>query len=86
MTRIFRSTDLARTWTESTLDSPANSTTWAFAVHPADPALVFAGTKYGHLFRSTDGGRSFRKEWREFPEITDVAWTPYVAPAAPATH
>jgi photosystem II stability/assembly factor-like uncharacterized protein len=84
-TRILRSTDLARTWTESALDTPANSTVWAFAVHPADPALVFAGTKYGHLFRSADAGRTWAKEWREFPEITDVAWTPAVA-AAPAGH
>ena len=28
----------------------------------------------------TDAGRS-GKEWREFPEITDVAWTPATAPA-----
>ncbi|MBZ3906340.1 WD40/YVTN/BNR-like repeat-containing protein [Streptomyces griseiscabiei] len=81
LTRIFRSTDLARTWQESTLDTPANSTVWAFGVHPADPLLAFAGTKYGHLFRSTDAGRTWSKEWREFSEITDVAWTPAVAPA-----
>ena len=85
MTKILYSTDLARTWTEATLDTPANSTVWAFGVHPADPALVFAGTKYGHLLRSTDAGRSWQKEWREFPEITDVAWTPAVA-AGPAAH
>lgn len=85
MTRILRSTDLAHTWTESALDTPANSTVWAFAVHPADPALVFAGTKYGHLSRSVDAGRTWVKEWREFPEISDVAWTPAVA-AAPAGH
>lgn len=85
-TRIFRSDDLARTWQPAELDTPANSTVWAFGVHDAAPDVVFAGTKYGHLFRSTDGGRSFRKEWREFPEITDVAWTPHVAPAAPASH
>jgi photosystem II stability/assembly factor-like uncharacterized protein len=84
-TRILRSADLAQTWTESALDTPANSTVWAFAVHPADPPLVFAGTKYGHLFRSADAGRTWAKEWREFPEITDVAWTPAVA-AAPAGH
>jgi photosystem II stability/assembly factor-like uncharacterized protein len=83
-TRIFRSDDLAATWEESTLDVPANSTVWAFGTHQADPDLVFAGTKYGHLFRSTDGGRTFRKEWREFPEITDVAWTPDVAAGPPA--
>jgi photosystem II stability/assembly factor-like uncharacterized protein len=85
-TRIFRSDDLAATWTEATLDVPANSTVWAFGTHAADPRLVFAGTKYGHLFRSLDGGRSFTKEWREFPEITDVAWTPAVAPAPSAVH
>jgi photosystem II stability/assembly factor-like uncharacterized protein len=82
-TRIFRSDDLASSWTEATLDVPANSTTWAFGTHPADPDLVFAGTKYGHLFRSADGGRSFTRQWREFPEITDVAWTPAIATAPP---
>jgi photosystem II stability/assembly factor-like uncharacterized protein len=85
-TRVFRSEDLAQTWTQSSLDVPANSTTWAFGLHPADPGLVFAGTKYGHLFRSSDAGRSFVKEWREFPEITDVAWTPAIAAAAPRSH
>jgi photosystem II stability/assembly factor-like uncharacterized protein len=84
-TRIFRSDDLASTWTEATLDVPANSTVWAFGTHAADPELVFAGTKYGHLFRSADGGRTFAKQWREFPEITDVAWTPAIAPA-PSGH
>jgi len=85
-TRIFRSDDLAQTWQEASLDVPAGSTVWAFGTHDADPDLVFAGTKYGDLYRSTDGGRSFVKEWRSFPEVTDVAWTPFVAPASPATH
>ena len=85
-TRIFRSDDLATTWTESSLDVPATSTVWAFATHPADADLIFAGTKYGNLYRSTDGGRSFTREWRDFPEITDVAWTPAVAADAPAAH
>jgi photosystem II stability/assembly factor-like uncharacterized protein len=85
-TRVFRSEDLAATWTRSTFDTPANSTVWAFGLHPHDPNLVFAGTKYGHLFRSTDAGRNFVKEWREFPEITDVAWTPAVAADAQPSH
>ncbi|WP_055522520.1 WD40/YVTN/BNR-like repeat-containing protein [Streptomyces graminilatus] len=85
LTKIFRSTDLARTWQESSLDVPANSTVWAFGVHPADARIAFAGTKYGHLFRSTDTGRTWAKEWREFSEITDVAWTPAVA-ATPEGH
>ncbi len=85
-TRIFRSDDLARTWSEATLDVAASSTVWGFGTHPSDPDLVLAGTKYGNLFRSTDGGRSFTKEWRDFPEITDVAWTPAVAADAPVVH
>lgn len=85
LTRIFRSTDLAQTWQEASLDVPANSTVWAFGVHPADARVAFAGTKYGHLFRSTDAGRTWVKEWREFSEITDVAWTPAIA-ATPEGH
>lgn len=34
--------------------------TLAVLVHPADPSLVFAGTKDG-VWRSTDGGASFRR-------------------------
>lgn len=85
-TRIFRSDDLTQTWTEATLDTPATSTVWGFGQHADDPDLIFAGTKYGNLFRSTDGGRSFAKEWREFPEITDVAWTPAIAGEPHTTH
>lgn len=79
-TRIYRSEDRGRTWTPSVLHTAPNSTVWAFGAHPSDRALLFAGTKYGHLLRSTDGGRSWFKEWRDFSEITSVAWTPHVAP------
>lgn len=79
-TRIYRSADRGRTWAATLLHTPPNSTFWAFGTHAADAQLVFAGTKYGHLFRSLDGGRSWFKEWRDFSEITSVAWTPYVAP------
>ena len=79
VTRVYRSDDVGATWQETTFDVEPNSTVWGFGVHPADPALVFAGTKYGHLLRSVDGGRSWVKEWREFSEITAVTWTPAVA-------
>lgn len=79
-TGIYRSADRGATWTRTLLHTAPNSTVWAFGGHRADPALLFAGTKYGHLLRSVDGGRSWFKEWREFSEITSVAWTPFVAP------
>lgn len=78
--RIYHSEDRGRTWQPSLQHTPPNSTFWAFGTHASDPGLVFAGTKYGHLFRSTDSGRSWFKDWREFSEITAVAWTPFVAP------
>lgn len=79
-TRLYRSTDRGYRWTETQVETAPNSTFWALGSHAADPALVYAGTKYGDLFRSRDGGLSWQKEWREFPEITAVAWTPVSAP------
>lgn len=78
-TRIYRSEDRGETWGAALLHAVPNSTVWAFGAHAADPSLLFAGTKYGHLLRSTDGGKSWFKEWREFSEITSVAWTPHAA-------
>ncbi|MEX0695421.1 MAG: glycosyl hydrolase [Rhodospirillales bacterium] len=82
-TRIYRSDDRGQSWSQTLLHTQPNSTVWAFGAHPADPQLLFAGTKYGHLFRSTDGGRSWFKDWREFSEITAVAWTPVAADLKP---
>lgn len=79
-TRIYRSSDRGATWAPCIQHTAPNSTVWTFGVHAADPQLMFAGTKYGHLFRSTDAGRSWFKEWRDFSEITSIAWTPHVAP------
>lgn len=80
VTRVYRSEDRAVTWSKTEFEVAPNSTVWAFGAHEATPGLVFAGTKYGDLFRSVDAGRTWRKEWREFPEITAVAWTPVKAP------
>jgi photosystem II stability/assembly factor-like uncharacterized protein len=79
-TRLMRSADRGRSWAQTELETAPNSTFWALGVHDADPARLYAGTKYGDLFRSTDRGHSWQKEWREFPEITAVAWTPVKAP------
>jgi len=79
-TRLYRSTDRGHNWVETDLEVAPNSTFWALGGHDADPSLLYAGTKYGDLFRSRDGGRSWQKEWREFSEITAVAWTPISAP------
>ena len=54
----------------------ANSTVWTFAVHPAVPALVYAASVSGQVYRSTDGGTTWQKLPREFGEVRALAWTP----------
>ena len=78
--RIYRSADRGANWTPAVLHTEPNSTVWAFGTHASNRALIFAGCKYGHLLRSSDAGRSWHKEWRDFSEITSVAWTPFTAP------
>ncbi|MEZ5652490.1 MAG: glycosyl hydrolase [Burkholderiaceae bacterium] len=77
---LYRSEDGGQKFHATVLHQPPNSTFWSIASHPSDPQLLFAGTKYGHLYRSIDGGRQWHREWREFSEITSVAFTPHVAP------
>ena len=73
---IARSLDGGLTWTAAEMPGRANSTIWNFAVHPADPTLVYAGSVSGQLYRSRDGGASWQKLPREFGEIRALAWTP----------
>jgi photosystem II stability/assembly factor-like uncharacterized protein len=70
---IFVSKDLGKTW------RPINKglhvrKAWTVAVDQKDPSVLYAGTHYGHLFRSTTSGASWeevtglftapkRKEW-----------------------
>jgi photosystem II stability/assembly factor-like uncharacterized protein len=44
------------------LESPMNALhVWKVAFDPADPEIIFAGTRPAALFRSTDGGRHWDK-------------------------
>ena len=73
---VLRSRDTGETWEDLPLPVEPNSAIWALGTHPADPQLVFAGSRYGYLYRSDDGGDSWSKEWREFSEISAIAWVP----------
>lgn len=73
---VARSTDGGRSWQPARMPGRANSTLWNFAVHPADPDLIYASSVSGQVFRSTDGGESWQKLAREFGEIRALAWTP----------
>jgi len=89
VTRLYRSEDRGLSWAPAALASAPNSTFWALAANPADPQLLYAGTKYGDLYTSRDAGLNWTREWRAFSEIAAVAWTPYTAPLqahAQSTH
>jgi photosystem II stability/assembly factor-like uncharacterized protein len=73
---VARSLDGGSTWQPAQMPGRANSTIWNFAIHPADPDLVYASSVSGQLFRSTDGGSSWEKLTREFGEIRALAWSP----------
>jgi photosystem II stability/assembly factor-like uncharacterized protein len=73
---VARSADGGRTWQAAQMPATANSTLWNFAVHPADPSLVYASSVSGEIYRSTDSGESWGKLEREFGEVRALAWTP----------
>lgn len=71
---VLRSTDTGRTWETLALPSVPNSAMWVVHVSRTQPNTVLAGSRYGYLYRSDDGGDSFNKEWREFSEISSLAY------------
>ena len=73
---VMRSQDAGKTWESLALPIPPNSAMWAVHMQPSDPNVVFAGSRYGYLYRSDDGGDTWRKLWREFSEITCLLWLP----------
>lgn len=73
---VARSVDGGDTWEAAQLPGLANSTIWNFAVHPADPKLIYASSVSGELYRSQDGGVTWEKLAHEFGEIRALAWTP----------
>jgi photosystem II stability/assembly factor-like uncharacterized protein len=73
---VARSTDGGVSWQAAAMPGRANSTIWNFAVHPADPNLIYASSVSGEVYRSTDAGASWEKLAREFGEIRALAWAP----------
>ncbi len=55
---LYRSTDNGASW--QLLESPMTGMQiWSVAVDPADPNVIYAGTKPPAIFRSSDGGKSW---------------------------
>ncbi len=64
------------TWAVAAMPARANSTVWCFAVHPADPDLIYAASVSGEVYRSADAGMTWDNLDREFGEIRALAWAP----------
>lgn len=73
---VGRSLDGGTTWHITDMPGRANSTMWNFATHSADPQLIYASSVSGQVYRSQDGGASWRKLTREFGEVRSLAWAP----------
>ena len=73
---VMRSKDTGKTWENLSLPVDPNTAMWVVNMQPAKPEVVFAGSRYGYLYRSDDGGDSWTKLWREFSEISSVLWIP----------
>jgi photosystem II stability/assembly factor-like uncharacterized protein len=73
---VLRSTDMGETWERLDLPTPANSTIWGLATHPAEANRILAYSLFGQVYVSDDAGDSWRKIAREFGEIRAAAWLP----------
>lgn len=77
--KILFSNDGAASWEVASTDVAPESCVWAICVNPGQPEQMVAGTKYGSLYISEDAGRTWKKTWRSFPEITDILRIPVSA-------
>jgi photosystem II stability/assembly factor-like uncharacterized protein len=71
---VMRSRDAGETWENLPLPGQPNSAMWTVSIPASDPDIVLAASRYGYLYRSDDGGDSWRKLWREFGEVSSLLW------------
>ena len=76
---VMRSKDAGATWHSLGLPVQPNSAVWTLGIPASEPNLMFAASRYGYLYRSDDGGESWRKLWREFGEVSSILWVPQTA-------
>lgn len=73
---LHLSRDGGVSWQQADLQPSPNSTIWTFATNAADPDLIFCASVNGYLYRSADGGATWRKCRHEFGEVRSLAWLP----------
>ena len=73
---IRRTRDGGKTWDTVSLPVTPNSVVYWFGIHPAVPNVIAAGSLYGYVYLSEDGGDTWQKLRKEFGEIRSVMVTP----------
>jgi photosystem II stability/assembly factor-like uncharacterized protein len=73
---VMRSRDAGATWESLALPGQPNSAIWTVSIPAAAPDTVLAASRYGYLYRSDDGGDTWRKLWREFGEVSSLLFVP----------
>jgi photosystem II stability/assembly factor-like uncharacterized protein len=58
---IYRSDDVGSTWQRFDHDIKAEATMMGVALHPLDPNQVYGVSRFGQVFGTQDGGRSWRE-------------------------
>ncbi|MGO9060348.1 MAG: WD40/YVTN/BNR-like repeat-containing protein [Candidatus Binataceae bacterium] len=80
---LYRSEDNGMSW--DLIESPmAGMQIWSAAWHPADPGVIFAGTKPPGVFRTVDGGQRWEKLpidivekcFAGAPKVTNIVFDP----------
>jgi photosystem II stability/assembly factor-like uncharacterized protein len=57
---VMRSKDAGKTWENLPLPVQPNTAMWVVHLQAVDPNVVFAGSRYGYLYRSDDGGERWQ--------------------------
>jgi len=73
---LMRSRDAGASWDSLGFPVQPNSAMWTVSIPAAETDSMFAASRYGYLYRSDDGGESWRKLWREFSEVSSVVCVP----------
>ena len=73
---VRHTSDGGKTWEPTDLPVAPNSVVYWFGTHAAVPDVFAAGSLYGYVYLSTDGGDTWRKLKKEFGEIRSVAVMP----------
>jgi photosystem II stability/assembly factor-like uncharacterized protein len=73
---LMRTRDLGRSWQAVTMPVEPNSSMWVVHAQPDSRDLLMAASRYGYLYRSHDGGKSWEKLRRELSEVASITWVP----------